>query len=214
LLPLELLSKTNELDQADWNYRPGLGWVARLRLRAVAAALEGRHVERMLEVGYGSGVFLPQLATHCDELYGVDLHQNAPMVTAALRAQGVQARLTTGSAMELPYADDTFDVVVAVSMLEFVPDVRQSVHELLRVTRPGGSVVAVTPGKSALLDFGLKVMTGERGEDTFDGRRGSVVPALYELGKVESVTQLPPAVHRAIPLYSVVVASPAASPAA
>jgi ubiquinone/menaquinone biosynthesis C-methylase UbiE len=132
------------------------------------------------------------------------------MVHAALRAQGVDACLTTGSAMELPYADHTFDATVAVSMLEFVPDVRQSVQELLRVTRPGGCVVAVTPGKSALLDFGLKVMTGERGEDTFDGRRGSVVPALHELGQVDRIVQLPPAVHRALPLYSVVVASPAA----
>jgi hypothetical protein len=95
-----------------------------------------------------------------------------------------------------------------------VPDVRAAVTELLRVTRPGGAIIAVTPGQSALLDFGLKVMTGERGEDTFQGRRGTILPALSELGRVEQVVRLPPAMHRALPLYSVVVVSPAADDAA
>jgi ubiquinone/menaquinone biosynthesis C-methylase UbiE len=208
LPPRESVTKTNDLDQGDWNYRPGLGRVARLRLRAVAAALEGRRVDRLLEVGYGSGVFLPELGRHCDALYGIDLHQNAHLVTPTMRAQGVDATLLSGSAMALPFADDTFDAVVTVSTLEFVPDVEQCVGELLRVTRPGGVVVAVTPGKSALLDFGLKLMTGERGEDTFEGRRGTIVPAFQDLGKIDHIVRLPPAVHKVLPLYAVVVAAP------
>jgi ubiquinone/menaquinone biosynthesis C-methylase UbiE len=208
LPPRESVTKTNDLDQGDWNYRPGLGWVARLRLRAVAAALEGRRVDRLLEVGYGSGVFLPELARHCGALYGIDLHQNAPVVEASMRAQGVAATLLSGSAMALPFADDSFDAVVTVSTLEFVPDVEQCVGELLRVTRPGGVVLAVTPGKSALLDFGLKLMTGERGEDTFEGRRGTIVPAFEQLGRVARVVRLPRVVHKVLPLYAVVVASP------
>ena len=39
LLPRDALVKTNELDQADWNFRPVLGWVQRLRLRCVASVL-------------------------------------------------------------------------------------------------------------------------------------------------------------------------------
>src|SRR5262249_41102559 len=108
----------------------------------------------------------------------------------------------------LPYATGAFDAVVAVSTLEFVPDVPQSVREMLRVTAPGGRVVAVTPGKSALLDFGLRVMTGERGEDTFEGRRGTIVPAFEDFGRVEKIVQLPPVTHRVLPLYAVVVSRP------
>jgi hypothetical protein len=175
LPPRESVTKTNDLDQ-------GLGWVARLRLRAVAAALEGRRVDRLLEVGYGSGVFLPELARHCDALYGIDLHQNAPAVETSMRAQGVDARLLSAS--------------------------EHCVGELLRVTRPGGAVLAVTPGKSALLDFGLKIMTGETGEDTFEGRRGTIVPAFERLGRVERIVRLPRVVHKVLPLYAVVVASP------
>jgi ubiquinone/menaquinone biosynthesis C-methylase UbiE len=206
--PRDALSKTNELDQGDWNYRPGLGWIARLRLRAVAAALEGRHAPRLLEVGYGSGVFLPELSHHCDALFGVDVHTNGHLVEKSLAGLGVQATLTTGSAMDLPFADGKFDAVVAVSTLEFVPDVERSVAEMLRVTRPGGMAIAVTPEKSALLDFGLKVMTGERGEDTFEGRRGTIVPAFEKAASVERIVRLPPLMHYAVPLYSVVIATP------
>ncbi len=208
LPPREAVAKTNELDQGDWNYRPGLGWVSRLRLRAVAAALAGTRAQRLLEIGYGSGVFLPELAKHCTELFGIDVHQNAPLAANMLEGQGVRAELATGSATDLPYASGAFDAVVAVSTLEFVPDVAQSVAEMLRVASPNGRVIAVTPGKSAILDFGLRVMTGERGEDTFEGRRGTIVPAFRDLGRVERIVQLPPLTSRALPLYSVVVARP------
>jgi ubiquinone/menaquinone biosynthesis C-methylase UbiE len=206
--PRDALAKTNDLDQGDWNYRPVLGWMSRLRLRAVAAALNGQHAARLLEVGYGSGVFLPELSHHCDDLYGVDLHTNGHVVAHALSGLGVHATLATGSALDLPFADGTFDAVVTVSTLEFVPDVQRSVSEMLRVTGPGGTVIAVTPEKSALLDFGLKIMTGERGEDTFEGRRGTIVPAFEEVARVDRIVRLPPVVHHAVPLYSVVVAAP------
>jgi ubiquinone/menaquinone biosynthesis C-methylase UbiE len=205
--PRDALSKTNDLDQGDWNYRLGLGWMSRLRLRAVAAALN-KPAARLLEVGYGSGVFLPELSHHCDELFGVDLHTNGHVVAQTLRGLGVHATLATGSALDLPFADCTFDAVVTVSTLEFVPDVERSVSEMLRVTRAGGMVIAVTPEKSALLDFGLKVMTGERGEDTFEGRRGTIVPAFEHAAHVERIVRLPPVIHHAVPLYSVVVAAP------
>jgi ubiquinone/menaquinone biosynthesis C-methylase UbiE len=210
LPPRGSLPKTSDLDQGDWNYRFGLGWVQRLRMRAVVAALASRRAHRLLEVGYGSGVFLPELQRHCEELFGIDIHQNAGAVAATLAMQGVHPILETGSAMELPYPDATFDAVVTLSTLEFVPDVPHCVRELLRVTTPDGRVIAVTPGQSALLDFGLKVMTGERGEDTFEGRRGTIVPAFQTHARVEKIVHLPPVTHRVLPLYAVVIAQPRA----
>lgn len=207
LLPRRSLVRTNALDQGDWNYRPLLGWVSRLRFRALAKILD-RPVERILEVGYGSGVFLPHLARRCRRLFAVDVHHNAPPVDVRLRRDGVSAQLLRGSALGLPFATGTFDAVVAVSTLEFVPDVQAAVDELVRVTRTDGRVLAVTPGRSALLDLGLELMTGERGEDTFEGRRGSVVPAFERAARIVDLIHLPPFVHRVLPLYTVVVASP------
>lgn len=82
----------------------------------------------ILELGYGSGLFLAALAD-----YGTVV--------------GVEANLLQGRAEELPLADSSVDVVVAVSMLEFLDDVDAAASEIARVLRPGGRCIAVTPGR-------------------------------------------------------------------
>jgi len=39
---------------------------------------------RILEIGYGSGVFMPELSARCDELYGVDVHSRHEEVAATI----------------------------------------------------------------------------------------------------------------------------------
>ena len=210
LLPREALVKTNDLDQADWNYRPVLSWVQRLRLRCVASVLAGSPpAARLLEVGYGSGIFMPELARHADDRFGADVHRQGAAVAAVLARHGCAAELVTASAGALPYRDGSFDTVVTVSTLEFVPDVAAAVDELVRVTKAGGRLVIVTPGQSALLDLGLRVLTRERAEDTFQGRRSLVVPAVEKIARILEIRTLPPMIgRRALPLYRVLVATP------
>jgi SAM-dependent methyltransferase len=210
LLPRDTLVKTNDLDQGDWNFRPLLGWVQRLRLRCVASALASSpRAARLLEVGYGSGVFMPELARHADGLYGADVHRKGAAVTATLAVHGYPASLISAAAGALPYRDGSFDTVVTVSTLEFVPDVAAAVGELVRVTRTGGRLVIVTPGQSALLDLGLRILTRERAEDTFQGRRSLVVPAVERLATILEVRTLPVGIgRRLLPLYRVLVATP------
>ena len=202
LLPRELLVKTNPLDQGDWAYRPVLGEVERMRFGVVASMLRIRpHARRLLEVGYGSGILLPQLAGACEELHGVDVHPCAGAVTSQLARVDVAARLLTGDACALPYRDGTFDTVVVVSAFEFVPHVPAAAREIVRVLTPHGVAIVVTPGNSPILDLGLKILTGERAEDTFEGRRGQVVPALEAAGHVVEERRLPPAVGLLLPVY-------------
>jgi ubiquinone/menaquinone biosynthesis C-methylase UbiE len=179
-------------------------------MRCVASVLASSpRAERLLEVGYGSGVFAPELARHADNLFGADVHRNGAAVTATLAVHGIPARLATASAGALPYRDGSFDTVVTVSTLEFVPDVPAAVAELVRVTRRGGRLIIVTPGQSALLDLGLRVLTRERAEDTFEGRRSLVVPAVERSARILEVRTLPVGVgKRLLPLYRVLVATP------
>ena len=45
----------------------------------------------------------------------------------------------------LPYADESFDIVLCSHVLEHVPDDRAAIHELARIVKPGGTVVVVVP---------------------------------------------------------------------
>jgi ubiquinone/menaquinone biosynthesis C-methylase UbiE len=192
LLPEHALVRTSDLDQAAWNYRRGpLGRIMRSRY-ALATELLGAGHDSLLEIGYGSGIFLPTLAQLTEHLSGVDVHNDTVAVTEALAAAHVVADLATAPAEHLPYDEGAFDAVVAVSTLEFVDDIDAALAEVERVLRPDGIAVFITPRASKVLDLGLRVLTGERAEDTFKGRRQGVLPAISRRFVVDRSRRLPP----------------------
>ena len=137
LLPLTSLIKTGEVDHADWNYRPLLGTISSARFRLIKKMLVERQGERLLEIGYGSGVFLPELAKHVDEICGVDVHLKTTEIQEKLIELGVKAKLLSGGAEKMQWEDKSFDFVVAVSALEFVSDLDAVCKEVKRiVTNP------------------------------------------------------------------------------
>lgn len=180
LLAPENLRKTGPVDHADWNFRYLTGRIQRQRFRLVARLMGERRCHDLLEIGYGSGVFAPEMARHCDHYYGLDTHDCSREVAEVLDSVGVDATLHTGSVHELPFDEASMDWIVAVSVFEFVEDMPATCEEMDRVLRPGGSVFVVTPGDSALLDFGLKLATGESAKDDFGDRRSRVEPTLRD----------------------------------
>ncbi len=178
LLPRELLVRTGPVDHADWNYRGLLGWVQMTRFRLILKLMGDDRFGRLCELGYGSGVFMPELTRHAGTISGVDIHDRVADVTRALAKDGVPATLKQGVAEAIPFDDAAFDAVVAVSVLEFVTDMDKTADELLRVLSPGGSLLVVTPGDSPLVDLGLRVLTGKSAKDDFGDRRKRVIPAL------------------------------------
>lgn len=102
-------------------------------------ALGVRSGETWLDVGCGTGGVAERAAARGARVTGVDLA--APLVeTAAHRAheRGLAIEYGVGDVEELPFADESFDVVSSSVGSIFAPDHRATAHELARVTRPGG----------------------------------------------------------------------------
>lgn len=95
---------------------------------------EGRDV---LEVGCGTGLVLRRIAAFARAARGVDL---SPGMLARARARGLDVGEAPATA--LPFPDASFDVVCSFKVLPHVPEVEGALAEMLRVTRPGGHVVA------------------------------------------------------------------------
>lgn len=94
----------------------------------------------MLDVGSGPGTITAGLARRVNHVIGLDL--SADMVEAARRhvvGQGIaNATFLTGSAYELPWDDNHFDVVYAHQVLQHLSDPVGALREAARVLKPGG----------------------------------------------------------------------------
>jgi len=103
---------------------------------------------RVLDIGCGDGNLAVALARRGAKVVGLDASQ--PMLDAArTRAfeQRADVALCLGLAESLPFADQSFDVVVAVTILCFVADAEHTFAEIERVLRPGGRLVIGELGK-------------------------------------------------------------------
>ncbi|MEM7706441.1 MAG: class I SAM-dependent methyltransferase [Pseudomonadota bacterium] len=101
---------------------------------------------KVLDCGVGTGSFSLALARAWRmplALSGVDV--SPAMITTAdarFRAANRPARLLEACVCALPFADASFDVVVAAHVLEHLPNPIDALNEIRRVLRPGGRVVA------------------------------------------------------------------------
>lgn len=100
-----------------------------------------RAVGEVLEVAVGSGLNLPHYPPEA-KLIGVDLSEGmlqlARRCAATARCE-VELLRTDGS--RLPFEDESFDAVVCTFSLCGFPDPRAGVEEMVRVLRPGGSLL-------------------------------------------------------------------------
>jgi SAM-dependent methyltransferase len=104
---------------------------------------------RVLEVGCGTGAILSDLVTRA-AIYGLD-KDLARLTEAGYHAP--QAKLACADALRLPYACGVFDITFCHFLLLWVGSPLQALREMKRVTRPGGTILALAePDYSARVD--------------------------------------------------------------
>lgn len=117
----------------NWYRTPRGRWIGDTEYRLLYRLLAPHPGESILDAGCGTGYFARRFGADGHPVVGVDLdpavatfarHSIDPLMTC------LAANLTA-----LPFADDSFDCVIAVTSLGFVADERRAVRELLRVAR-------------------------------------------------------------------------------
>lgn len=196
----ELIEKVHAGDPLDYYYRPVTGPVYRRRL-AMGLALLGEGVfGRLLEIGYGSGILLPELGRRAREVHGLDLHGNTAAVERMLRAHGMAAALRVGTIYDLPYPDGHFDAVVCLSLLEHLTEVDRACAEVCRVTAPGGLAVFGFPARNALTTSLLRVLGYDARTIHPSGHR-EILAAAGRAFAVERALRFPPFLPAGLALY-------------
>ncbi|HLF11660.1 MAG TPA: class I SAM-dependent methyltransferase, partial [Gammaproteobacteria bacterium] len=93
----------------------------------------------VLDVGCGDGVLASALSRRGARVTGLDT--DAQMLAAVDRraqSQSIELHLVRGRAEALPFQGETFDRVVAVTVLCFVRETDRALSEIARILKPGG----------------------------------------------------------------------------
>ena len=115
------------------------GQERRLRLMRQYVSLEGA---RILDVGCGLGLYVRRFRDFSDDVHGVDI-DSAKVREVSATLPNIKQAL----AEQLPYPDETFDVLLSHEVLEHVSDDRAAVREAHRVLRPGGRLIVFVPNR-------------------------------------------------------------------
>lgn len=144
---------------------------------------------RVLDVGCGPGALLAALAarTAPDQLAGVDPSES--FLTAA-RTRFPWADLRHAAAEDLPFDDDTFDATLAQLVVHFMTDAATGIAEMVRVTRPGGTVAACVwdftggraPQSPFWSAFASVVASTDDETERIGARRGDIAGLLRRAG--------------------------------
>jgi len=100
--------------------------------------------QRVLDIGCGVGAFLRRVAESGAEPVGIDASE---ALIELARTRLPDADLRVGEMEELPYEDDTFDLVTGFSVFFFADDMVAALREAGRVAKPGAPVVVQVWGK-------------------------------------------------------------------
>ena len=188
------LVQTGPEDPLPYYFRPLVGHLYHARLRMVLALLGDDHRDRVLELGYGSGILAPELQHRFDTVVGVDTHSMGAAVARALARELVSLRPVVGEALRLPVRDNSFDAVVAVSVLEHIDRVDDAVVEIRRILKPGGVAACGFPVSSLLMTMLFRALGWRDTEGHHVSLAQDIVAALERRLHLERVATLPPAV--------------------
>jgi ubiquinone/menaquinone biosynthesis C-methylase UbiE len=114
--------------------------------------------KRVLEIGVGLGADHQRWAEAGAEVFGIDLTERAIELTRArFECFGLNSNLRVGDAENLPFEDNSFDVVYSWGVLLYCPDLPQAIAEIRRVVKPGGEAVLMLYHKYSLVGYMLWV---------------------------------------------------------
>jgi ubiquinone/menaquinone biosynthesis C-methylase UbiE len=115
----------------------------RLKLSKALGGLRGRRFGDGLEIGSGTGYFslnLLQLGV-IERLTATDISPGMlQRLSSTAEALGLDAETAVTEAEELPFADESFDIVFGHAVLHHIPDLERAFAEFRRVLRPGGAI--------------------------------------------------------------------------
>lgn len=194
LLPAQTYKGVNQFDPIKYYYWPVFGKMYRRRVELALGECTGG--ERVLEVGFGTGLAFPNLHDLYKEIHGIDLTADIEAVQSVFEPMGIPLFLEKGDVLNMPYPENKFDTVLLISILEHLKplELEQAFAEVKRVLKPGGQIVYGTPVEKPFMVFMFRMMGHDIRDEHFSTEK-EIAAAAYKAfskGHVIEMKSTPP----------------------
>ena len=175
------------LTPADWHQRFSIQatWTSELR-RYIFPKAGLANAKRLLEVGCGTGALLKEINLFTQDsetqIHGLDIDR--PFLRIGTQ-KAEKSILTEGDALSLPYGKNFFDITLCHYLLLWVSDPIQAIREMIRVTLPGGSVLALAePDYGGRLEYPEPINEFGKLQEIGLNRQGANTHVGRQLGEI------------------------------
>ncbi|MBI3027861.1 class I SAM-dependent methyltransferase [Candidatus Woesearchaeota archaeon] len=152
------VKETNEGDPLKYYYVPIIRYPFLLRLKNAVDLLDTKKYDKLLDLGCGSGIFLPELSKHTNNLYATDMHNNMKDVKRMAKNEGVKVKLFHSNILKGSFIKEKFDAIVCVSVLEHLDRLDIALDNINKILKDDGVAVFGFPSNNFIVDTALKLL--------------------------------------------------------
>lgn len=201
-----VLSETEKgrLDEAAFpaysHKNPIINWLFWQRLRKAMEHIESDTYENILDFGCGSGVMLPFLSSVSKQVIAIDVD--------LLPIQSVQKYIPLASnvqikdATKMNIADlpkDSFDLIIALDVLEHVHDLPNTLTDLFSLLKPNGQLIVSGPTENILYQIGRKIAGPEYSGAYHERGIAEIKSEIKKIAHIRHIATL----YQPIPLFEI-----------
>ena len=185
---------------------PLINWLFWKRLHTVMDYVErDAPYRRVLDFGCGSGVMLPFLSRISERVVAADV--DLVPLEHMTKYIPVAANVQTSDASDRLYLREpaaSFDLIIALDVLEHVKDLADTLGQLLRMLQPGRHLVVSGPTENLLYRFGRRLAGPEYSGDYHERGVAEIRAVLAQKSSIQHVAIL----YRLAPLFEIFAAIP------
>lgn len=201
-------TEKGRLDEAAFpaysHKNPLINWLFWQRLHKVITHIENNQYENILDFGCGSGVMLPFLSNISKQVIAIDVD--------LLPIQSVQKYIPISNNVQIKDATkinitdlpkDSFDLIIALDVLEHVQDLPKTLSELFTLLKPNGQLIVSGPTENILYQIGRKIAGPEYSGAYHERGIAEIKDEIKKIAHIHHIATL----YQPIPLFEIFSAS-------